>query len=67
MPQRSNDLNQSQALRRVRAGGAVVPPKVTHSPHVGHTMTMVCSPTYNKPPPQRTEHHTFLRKMAYIG
>jgi hypothetical protein len=63
MPVRSNDLNQSQALRRVRAGGAVVPQKVIHSPTTANSLSPIFGPTYNKPLPIRTTHHSFLRNM----
>ena len=60
-----HDLNQSQALRRVRAGGAVVPQKVIHSPSTANSLPPIFGPVYNKPDPVRTQHHSFLRNMVY--
>lgn len=63
MPTRSTDMNASQALRRVRAGGAVVPPKVAASPHKSNSLPPSFGPTYNKRPLVRTSHHSF--RMIY--
>lgn len=62
---RPTDMNASQALRRARAGGAVVPKKVSHSPTTANALPPMFGPVYNKPPVVRTTHHSFLRVMQY--
>lgn len=64
MDKASRDNSVNDALRRARAGGAVVPAKCQNAPH-----TCSITPSFGRPlvAPVRTQHRAFTRAWKVIG
>ena len=60
----SRDNSVNDALRRTRAGGAVVSAKCQNAPH-----TCSITPSFGRPlaTPVRTQHRAFTRNWKVIG
>jgi len=60
----SRDNSVNDAIRRARAGGAVVPAKCQNAPH-----TCSITPSFGRPHPNpvRTQHRSFTRAWKVIG